>query len=188
MITDDGTGLPSTNEEPAITPNFITIWGLITIVRIGSSSMCIDADLQQTHGKSTGFLPICLNQSCRKSTWTMQKGEGCFWTWKAPTESYVPKSPLPCPPQKKTFSPWSIFQMGNNNRSQHFLSNCSVQTQSHVPFSDSILFLHQPYTVSVFIISIFREAIMAHRGKVPCLLTPSCIISQTGSKIVITTH
>lgn len=76
--------------------------------------------------------------------------------------------------------------MGNNNRSQHFLSIRSVQAQSHVPFSDSILFLHQPYTVSIFIVSIFREVIMAHRG--PCLLTPSCNISQTESKIVITTH
>lgn len=95
---------------------------------------------------------------------------------------------LHSPPPKINFLLPQAFQMGNNNRGQHFLSNRSVQAQSHVPFSDSILFLHQPYTVSVFIISIFRGAIMAHGGKVPCLLTPSCVISQTRSKILITTH
>lgn len=106
---------------------------------------------------------------------------------KLPQRAMYQNLHFPAPP-KKNFLSLKHFQMGNNNRSQHFLSNCSVQTQSHVPFSDSIFFLHQPYTVSVFIISIFREAIMAHRGKVPCLLMPSCIISQSGSKIIITTH
>lgn len=142
-ITDNGTGLPITNEEPAIAPNFITTWDLRTIIRIGSSSMCIDADLQQTHGKSTGFLPICLNQSCRKSAWTIQKGEGCFWTWKAPTESYVQKSPLPCTPLKKTFFSLKHFQWGTITEASTFWAialcrpraTCRSQTPSYSSIS-----------------------------------------------------
>lgn len=103
---------------------------------------------------------------------------------KAPTESKVPKSPSP---QEKSFFSLKPFQMGNNNRSQHFLSIQCAQAQSHVASSFPAHSSTSPTEQLPHHLHFQRGKHSSKEGK---HLPPNTqlSISQTESIVLITTH
>lgn len=147
--------------------------------------MTMKAQTSTNHmgNQATGLFPVRLNQSFRKSMWIIQKDEGCFWTWKSSRRELSPP-----PPHEKSFFSLKHFQMGNNNRSQHFLSSHSAQAQSHVASSFPARSSVSPTEQSPLLSPFSEGQAWLTRGEVSCPPNTQVSSSQTESKDLIATH